>query len=508
MLELGVFDMITILIVDDERIERNGIRFLLGREEEEVRILEAENGRAALAILEKQPVDVMFSDVKMPYMDGLELVGHTSRLYPDMITVFFSGYSDFDYVQNAIRYGVQDYVLKPVNPKEFHKTFLKISQKYKKKKLEEEYLFKSFLLGYLSGRQSTNKNFVYANEKQSMEFLSQYRSMVLVSGGEELFEHEEEDFLQKMKAAVNREFLYLNLNCEEAVFLFKEQVAGDEAFVMQMYCFLKNALKQECYLAVSRDMKCTEDFKGELQALYELMTLQFYQPEEHIFWSGCNKNEEPELEMNDTVIMENIADDIKYRDIERLQKNFHKLTLKYRSQKQFAQMYVKYIFSDIIKNIYEQIDGVSEQELSEQVDAIYRCKNIQEVTSLVEKAIADLEGNSKSRNSKMREEVIAVKAFIADNYDKNLSIEKLADQVYLSPGYLSTIFKDETGMNLNHFIRDVRLNKAKKLLETSTTKISQIAKEVGFHNSSYFCRSFREYFGVTPESCRKTQKSN
>ena len=75
--------------------------------------------------------------------------------------------------------------------------------------------------------------------------------------------------------------------------------------------------------------------------------------------------------------------------------------------------------------------------------------------------------------------------------------------VFLSPGYLSTVFKEETGMTLNRFIRVVRMNKAKELLETTNMKITGIAKEIGFSNSSYFCRSFREFFGDTPESCRK-----
>ena len=75
--------------------------------------------------------------------------------------------------------------------------------------------------------------------------------------------------------------------------------------------------------------------------------------------------------------------------------------------------------------------------------------------------------------------------------------------VYLSTGYLSAVFKEETGMTLNRYIREVRMNKARDLLAGTNMKITQIAREVGFSNSSYFCRSFREYFGCSPESCRK-----
>ena len=116
--------MLTILIVDDEKLERKGIQFLLKREKEEFRILEASNGKDALGILASNQVDLLFSDVKMPYMNGLELTSAARELYPDLEIVIFSGYNDFSYAREALRYGVVDYVLKPVDPEEFHKTYI------------------------------------------------------------------------------------------------------------------------------------------------------------------------------------------------------------------------------------------------------------------------------------------------------------------------------------------------------------------------------------------------
>ena len=102
--------MITILIVDDEKLERRGIRFLLKREEGEFQILEATNGKDALGVLESNHVDILFSDVKMPYMNGLELTKAVREDHPDMEIVIFSGYNDFSYAREALRYGVVDYV--------------------------------------------------------------------------------------------------------------------------------------------------------------------------------------------------------------------------------------------------------------------------------------------------------------------------------------------------------------------------------------------------------------
>ena len=115
--------MLTILIVDDEKLERNGIKFLLKREKEEFRILEAANGKDALGVLASNHVDILFSDVKMPYMSGLELVCQVREKDRNMEIVIFSGYNDFSYAREALRYGVVDYVLKPVIRRSFLKPF-------------------------------------------------------------------------------------------------------------------------------------------------------------------------------------------------------------------------------------------------------------------------------------------------------------------------------------------------------------------------------------------------
>ena len=105
--------------------------------------------------------------------------------------------------------------------------------------------------------------------------------------------------------------------------------------------------------------------------------------------------------------------------------------------------------------------------------------------------------------SESRNEVATVKKYIYQHYDEDLNLEMLAEKVYLSSGYLSFIFKKETGMNLNRFIRVFRMEKAKELLCNTNMKVAQISEKVGFANVSYFCRSFREYYGSSPESYRK-----
>ena len=142
--------MYRVLITDDEKIEREGIKFLLSIEEGEYEIQEASNGKQALNILRSQQIDFLLTDIKMPHMDGLELAEKAREENPELPIVIFSGYSDFSFAQEAMRYGVKDYVLKPVDPDTFHETIEKVKTeltdtKIKKQKAEKE---KNFLLQY------------------------------------------------------------------------------------------------------------------------------------------------------------------------------------------------------------------------------------------------------------------------------------------------------------------------------------------------------------------------
>lgn len=101
------------------------------------------------------------------------------------------------------------------------------------------------------------------------------------------------------------------------------------------------------------------------------------------------------------------------------------------------------------------MSSAGEKELSRTVDRLYRCRTIQEVLAITEKSIRELENFLQEENEEFRKEITEVKSYIYHNYEKNLSVEMLADQVYLSAGYLSAVFKEETGMNLNRFIREV-----------------------------------------------------
>lgn len=121
--------MYTFLIVDDENIEKRGIRMLLSKLGIDGKLLEANNGEEAMEILRRQKVDILLTDISMPFMDGLELLKRVKQEFPSMYSVIFSGYDEFAYAKQAIDYGVSAYILKPVDPQEFEKVIRELTKK-------------------------------------------------------------------------------------------------------------------------------------------------------------------------------------------------------------------------------------------------------------------------------------------------------------------------------------------------------------------------------------------
>lgn len=166
-------------------------------------------------------------------------------------------------------------------------------------------------------------------------------------------------------------------------------------------------------------------------------------------------------------------------------------------------MYIKFVFSNVIQELFQEDQFSGERRIEHEIDRLYNCRNIMEILEVTEENIREYESFLERSMSESRNEVAAVKNYIYQHYAEDLSLEILAEKVYLSSGYLSFIFKKETGMNLNRYIRVFRMKKAKELLKNTNMKVAQVSENVGFANVSYFCRSFREYYGCSSESYRK-----
>lgn len=497
-----------ILIVDDEKVERSGLRYLLKEFGDEVQIYDVENGRKACSILMQEQIDIMLTDIKMPFMSGLELTKKARELQPDLQIAIFSGYGQFEYAKEAIKYGVSDYILKPVNPSEFRNTIEKMILACNEKEREQtllkdnEEIWDKFLIQrYLyTGKQQ------YLDKAKKMGLTSiwgKIQNIMLLETNHHFFEEYGQQLVDELEHDLNRSLYFLNLSADQVLLAFY-QSASDNYLRIANYIhnYIKEKYKTECFLAVSREIKSVDQLPKAFAELERLLENKFYRADMWVFYPSKSEGRDI-TEKYERDIHNDMINDIRMKDVERLKADFQKFQTYVQTCRKDSKMYLKFICSEVMKVLYEEMDELDESRLKECVEKIYLTNSLNDIFKEMERSINEFASGLRNKDKSNRDDVEKIKKYIYHNYGEDLSVDSLAEKVFLSPGYLSYIFKKETGENLSRFIKECRIEKAKELLSQSNMKIVQICKCVGFKNVSYFCQNFKEYCGTSPERFRR-----
>lgn len=506
--------MYRILIVDDEKIERTGLRLLLGKMNREFEITEAVNGKDALEWLSYNRADILMTDIRMPFVDGLELVEQAARLYPEMKAMIFSGYGEFEYARRAMRFGVEDYILKPVNPTEFQSAVEKLlhaleeSRQEKSRRQTEGSLFKEYVLNAIFNGTDAAELEKRAAGIYPLDFLDSYRRLMLLEVGGDFFENQSGQLLESLELA-GLKVDYLNLSPQQGILLFVSESSDWKETARQVLGALEECSGKDskCYVSVSSGLRNRTQLAERCRETELLMENRFYGLESHIFMAEYDVECADDVQLDDSTLMKQIRQDVRAKDMLSLSEHVDRLFHNYRKNVGFSQIYVKFVFSSLLKVLYEAIPGKNDRDLNEEMEALYRTAEIDEIRRIMEKNIQLLELETQKDSGNIHREVEEVKRYINTHYGEEMSIEMLAERVFLAPSYLSTIFKKETGQNLSKFIKACRMEKAREMLEGTTDKIVNISEKVGYPNVSYFCQSFREYYGMTPQKYRDQGES-
>ena len=195
--------MYKILIVDDEKIERNGIKLLLKQLDHEFDVSEAGNGMIAYDMLKENDYDILLTDIKMPFMDGMELIEKVHGMKQNLKYIIFSGCSDFSYAKQAVKLGVADYILKPVDINEFKATINKVVAELDEMKLEENLKSKSMeffsehLLFMAVNGAPVEKVQEYNGDLLSLDFLNGFSRLMLIDFNSDFFGGKGAEFFEE-----------------------------------------------------------------------------------------------------------------------------------------------------------------------------------------------------------------------------------------------------------------------------------------------------------------------
>lgn len=503
--------MYTVLIADDEKIERNGIRQLLNKEAGSYRILEASNGREAEKIIEENKVDILLTDIRMPFVNGLELARKTSECSGDTEIIIFSGYHDFNYARTAIRYGVQDYILKPVDPVEFGRAFLHVRQNLSdrknhlgEKKERIRLLQQYFLLNYILGGNQTAPR--AAESHIDIEQWDQIRFMVMLECKDGFFEKYGEEFQESIKGIFQERAFYLNLNTDQALVLVSEENSDPQKEAERFMNWLYRKYGLRFYLAVSRIISSREELPETYRRLDELMEEKFYHTERHLF---C---EEPEGTggklLEEGCLISMLEKDIRNRDVYHMEEHFERVVKKYSDNSGFPNMYIKFVFTNIVKVLGESSPMADDRDMEKVINDMYQCTSVKELIAMAEEEMEKFLQFISEDKSSLKYKVEMTKEYIRRHYMEDVQVDQMAARLYISPGYLSMVFKKEVGENIKQYIRNVRMTKAEELLTVTQMSVREIGEHTGFKNTSYFAKCFRQQFGDSPESYRRRKQDN
>ena len=251
--------MYKVLVVDDEKVGRTGIRMLLKQTPYDFDIIEAENGRMALNYLMRNDVDFLLTDIKMPFMDGIELIEEVSKIKPKTEMIILSGYSDFDYAKKAIQMGVSEYLLKPIDPNEFNQSIHHIVENYNKKlreveiKKQQEQLVKEHILYSLVNGVTVDQieRQVQVNVR---EHIHNYERMMLLEFENNFF-GEINNIEDLLKPIIGFSFDYLNLNLQQSIILFECNLEDKlKVIAQEIIQTISIRYNRKCYVELSNQI--------------------------------------------------------------------------------------------------------------------------------------------------------------------------------------------------------------------------------------------------------------
>lgn len=532
--------MYSVFIADDELHVRQGLKkhFSWDKFNSEV-VGEAEDGETALNYIINNNIDIVVTDVKMPLMDGIELAKRVKEYNERIKIVFISGYSEVEYLKSALKIDAIDYILKPIDMAEFENTIKRVVDLIK---LEDE---TSLTLKNLERK--INESIPILRDKFFLSLISEKMDSVSVLEEKISFLGLDLPVNQAycvIVLQVNNYFNVYNIPDErnrqmityKAVDIFSQilnkHICGNvfesrkgeltglivintvEDVESKLLCIadeVKHALKKELGMEITvgigrivQDlMEIRECYYSAITALRNKMTL------------GSNQSIAVEFYMAKDDKPDNSIKEIKTKLLYSLESGSFSevrslLNLFFSEISRSKDMSV--IQNELFKLLLLPLNTLTEfrtisdtpySNLKLLCEHFFCCLNKEDMCSFIQTIYDELiEVLNKKRINSSNIFIAQIKRIIEEKFHMNLSINDIANEVFLSPTYICLLFKQETGVTINDYMTAVRIRKAKELLACSGRKIYDICLSVGYTSPSYFTRLFKKSTGITPSEYR------
>ncbi|MCX7711707.1 MAG: response regulator [Clostridia bacterium] len=494
-----------ILIVDDQasvhKFMDNAIEWKSIRVTE---VAHAYNGSEALDMIRRTHPDLVLLDIKMPQMDGLQLIQELANLHIKQKVVILSAYNEFEYARQALRFGVKDYLLKPIDSKKLGSVISSMANEIENEKgaIIEEAL-SAMVYSYKCSDNTCNDFKRILEDTNARQFFC----MFFLNRNPAL-ENIMEDFSQYLKKSLLKDCPGLQINKEE--YLMIGLVCGEETYKTECTVLLEvlRAFKKECgsidlIAGVSNASENMEDIKELYLKAKEALNLAFYSSEDVYYYSNALLANRIDNTALDTLTRE-VLDCIRmnyyeFKCIDSI-KNYFDYFRKYKVSKNMVLLACNSLIATINEKLRQEYHGknILLDEITQQ--HIFPWADINILEMEFSRRFFAILGRIRSLRSKSDIDIVKeIKSYIDVNYHENLSLDNIAERFYISKYQLSRVFKKEIGINYWDYVTRVRMEKASLLIKNSDNKIYEVAEKVGYEDISYFSTNFKKYFGKSPK---------
>lgn len=532
-----------IILVDDEEEVRKGIIRKIDWEALGFQVVgDAENGQDALEKIEQLEPDVVMTDIRMPYMDGLTLTSWIRQKYPSVKVLIFSGFDDFEYAQKAIKLNVTEYILKPVNVEELTRILNRVrenlDQEIEQRRdvdlLRESYLSSLPILRELFLNDMVRGNMPAEHIRQKLEeykidILGAEKWLTAVINVENeaseetgLTLHQEKELIPISVKSLLEDNLkdycrFTAFNSAVGVTLIAavdgERKQTSLIDLLGDICKeIKRILQVTVTIGIGYFSRELEQFPAAYQSAVDALGYR------EIVGTGKTiyiNDMEPvsrgklQLETRDEADLIAVVKFGTREKIEAAAKNFAARMEGARVHMRQLQVYQMSIINCLIRLMQQQDLELGAMFGTDEMygKVIYGNMKPEEFASVITEVGCRMnEAMNRERDKTAKKVILEAKQYILDHYqDPELSVDVMCRQLHMSPAYFSTVFKRETGQTYIAYLTEVRLDKAVELLNTTDDKTYVIAQKVGYQEQNYFSYVFKKRFGISPTKFRGSQ---
>lgn len=518
--------MLKVLLVDDEELSVRMLENLIDWNQYGIQVIgTARNGKDALGLFLRHQPEMIVSDIRMPEMDGLELMRKVKEIDPTVEFILVSAYADFEYAQQAIALGSANYLLKPVDEYELEKTLKKITDRIDRQKSAQR------LVQTAQTQKSSMAIYTYMRSGNGLGAAQKSGARLGISFGEYalmgfmLNESSMNAYIQN-SLQIDAQLAYLHHKlaqklgewCDSLLFdyydscwcaLVYEAHGSLQRYAVDMARFFEEELHMEVHVCFTESTQGLENLPMAYRKLHQLNQYSFFIGEENVLGYGYNCDTEgfDQVELADA--RKSLCAAIEKGDGEQARCVVEE-TLRDVQQRSPATLpYIRDFCYAGVRALREKMTEDTPVEKREQLKKItYQdiedCTTLDELREFTLRTIALIEPVD-TRQQEYSPLVQDGLAYLKKNFDHNISLEEICGVLGVSRNYFCYLFKKETGQNLWAYLTEIRLNKAKELLRSTQDKTYAIAYQVGYDNPSYFSKLFKKSTGMSPNEYRKTE---